>query len=147
MKTERKFWMPIKPDNVVLNKAAIIERSLRRMREEFHNNPNLDNFTHLDAMILNIERACQAAIDMALHLVAVNHFGMPQTSSEAYILLERAGVISADTTRSMIGMTGFRNVAIHEYQDLDMNIVRAIAEDKYTALIHLCRELGVTIVV
>ncbi|MCK5736181.1 MAG: hypothetical protein KAH21_06855, partial [Spirochaetaceae bacterium] len=70
--------MPIKPDNIVLNKGAIIERSLKRMREEFLINPTLDNFTHIDAMILNIERACQAAIDMAQHLVALNHYGMPQ---------------------------------------------------------------------
>lgn len=56
--------MPIQPDNVLLNKAAIIERSLRRMREEYEANLDLDNFTHIDAMILNIERACQAAIDL-----------------------------------------------------------------------------------
>jgi uncharacterized protein YutE (UPF0331/DUF86 family) len=47
----------------------------------------------------------------------------------------------------MIGMTGFRNVAVHEYQDLDMNIVRAIAEKQYRSLIEFCRELGVRIVV
>lgn len=98
-------------------------------------------------MILNIERACQAAIDMAQHLVTVNHYGMPQTSSDAYMLLERAEVISSNTTRSMIAMTGFRNVALQEYQDLDMNIVRAIAEEKYKALIGFCQEMGVKIVV
>ncbi len=147
IRIERKFWMPIEPDNVVLNKAAIIERSLNRMREEFRNNPELDNYTHLDALILNVERACQAAIDMSQHLVALNHYGMPQSSSDAFILLERARVISEKTTRSMIGMTGFRNVAIHEYQDLDMSIVRSIAEDKFKAHIELCRELGVRIIV
>ena len=55
IRIERKFWMPIEPDNVVLNKAAIIERSLNRMREEIHSNPELDNYTHLDALILNVE--------------------------------------------------------------------------------------------
>jgi uncharacterized protein YutE (UPF0331/DUF86 family) len=139
--------MPIEPDNIVLNKAAVIERSLKRMREEFMENPALDNYTHIDAMILNIERACQAAIDMAQHLVAQGHYGMPQNSSEAFLFLERAGVLSGDSTRSMIGMTGFRNVAVHEYQDLDMNIVRAIAEKQYRSLIEFCRELGVRIVV
>jgi len=72
--------MPTKPDNVVLNKAAVIERALRRMRQEYEFNPTLDNFTHVDAMILNIERACQAAIDLAQHLVAQNHLGIPQSS-------------------------------------------------------------------
>jgi uncharacterized protein YutE (UPF0331/DUF86 family) len=62
--------MPIEPDDLCRNKAAIIERSLRRMKEEFAADPELVNYTHIDAMTLNIERACQAAIDLALHLIA-----------------------------------------------------------------------------
>ena len=68
--------MPIEPDDLCRNKSAIIERSLRRMREELTADPELTNYTHIDAMILNIERACQAAIDLALHLVAREHLGM-----------------------------------------------------------------------
>ena len=139
--------MPIKPDNIILNKAAIIERSLNRMKEEYSYNPQLDNYTHIDAMILNIERACQASIDLAMHLVAENHAGMPQTSADAYILLEKAKIISKDITKAMINMTGFRNIVIHEYQEIDMNILRAIAENEYKSLIEFCRELGVNLVI
>ena len=57
--------MPTQPDSVSLNKAAIIERAIRRMHEEYRANPTLDNYTHIDAMTLNVERACQAAIDLA----------------------------------------------------------------------------------
>jgi len=139
--------MPIKPDNIVLNKAAIIERSLRRMKEEYSYNRGLDSYTHIDAMILNIERTCQAAIDLAQHLVAVNHTGMPQTSADAFILLKKAKIISEDISKKMINMTGFRNIVIHEYQEIDMNILRAIAEDEHKSLIEFCRELGVDIVI
>ncbi len=139
--------MPTEPDNIVLNKAAIIERSLKRMKEEFSYNPALDNYTHIDAMILNIERACQAAIDMAQHLVAENHAGMPQTSADAFILLEKVKIISNDITKAMINMTGIRNIIIHEYQEMDMNILRAIAEKEYKSLIEFCRELGVNLVI
>jgi hypothetical protein len=37
------------PDNVLINKAAIIERSLKRMREEYRADPDLRNYTHIDA--------------------------------------------------------------------------------------------------
>lgn len=139
--------MPIDQDNVILNKSAIIERSLRRMKEEYAYNYDLDNYTHIDAMILNIERACQAAIDLAQHLVAVHHAGMPQTSADAFILLHKAKIISEETSRSMIGMTGFRNVAIHEYQELEIEVLRAIATKEYKSLIQFCRELGVNLVI
>ena len=137
--------MPTKPDNVVLNKAAVIERALRRMHQEYEFNPTLDNFTHVDAMILNIERACQAAIDLAQHLVAQNHLGMPQSSAELFVLLRKANLLSAETSRAMIAMTGFRNVAIHEYQELEIDILRAIAEKEYKTLISFCREAGVNL--
>jgi len=60
--------MPTPPDDVLLNKAAIIERCIRRIREEHAACPALDDSTRVDALTLNIERACQAAIDMAMHL-------------------------------------------------------------------------------
>ncbi len=44
-----------------------------------------------DRFTLNIERACQAAIDMAMHRVASAHLGIPQSSGEAFTLLEQAG--------------------------------------------------------
>ena len=133
------------PDNVALNKAAAIERSLRRMRQEYAFNPELNNYTHIDAMILNIERACQAAIDLAQHLVAENHLGSPQSSAELFVLLEKAKMLCEETARALVGMTGFRNVAIYEYQELEIDILRAIAEKEYKSLISFCREAGVEI--
>jgi len=56
----------MQPDDILLNKAAIIERCVRRMLEEARSYPRLDDFTHVDALTLNIERACQAAIDMSV---------------------------------------------------------------------------------
>lgn len=134
-------------DNVILNKSAIIERSLRRMREEYNANPQLDNFTHIDALILNLERACQAAIDLAQHLVAIKHLGMPQNSAESFHLLENSGIISSASTKSMIAMTGFRNIVIHEYQKLDMGILKQIVEKEYKSLILFCKEIGIEILV
>ncbi|MBB6479512.1 type VII toxin-antitoxin system HepT family RNase toxin [Spirochaeta isovalerica] len=130
-----------------MNKSAIIERSLRRMREEYNANPQLDNFTHIDALILNLERACQAAIDLAQHLVAIKHLGMPQNSAESFHLLENSGIISSASTKSMIAMTGFRNIVIHEYQKLDMGILKQIVEEEYKSLILFCKEIGIEILV
>ena len=53
-------------DDVILNKAEIIERCWQRIKEEYGNNTdNLrTNQTKQDAIILNLERACQACIDI-----------------------------------------------------------------------------------
>ena len=137
--------MPTQPDDIVLNKAAIIERALRRMRQEYQANPELDNYTHIDALTLNVERACQAAIDWAMHIVARERLGMPQSSAEAFQLIHDAGYITKALLKDMTAMTGFRNIAIHEYQQMDMSILRHIAETRWQSLVAYCEALGVRI--
>jgi hypothetical protein len=49
--------MPTKPDDVLLSKGGIIERCIGRIHEEYQADSSFSSFTHMDAMILNIERA------------------------------------------------------------------------------------------
>ncbi|AEJ20414.1 type VII toxin-antitoxin system HepT family RNase toxin [Gracilinema caldarium] len=137
--------MLINVDDVMLNKAAIIERSIRRALEEFQQDPTLTKFTHIDALTLNIERACQAAIDLAIHICSVSHLGIPQTSADAFRILEKSQILSKETAKAMVAMVGFRNVAIHEYQQMDMAVLRSIAEEGWKSLVHYVAELGMVI--
>jgi uncharacterized protein YutE (UPF0331/DUF86 family) len=133
------------PDDILLNKAAIIERCVRRMLEEAQACPQFDDFTHLDALTLNIERACQAAIDMAMHMVADRHLGVPQSTADAFALLERAGLIDGPLADALAGMVGFRNVAVHQYEDLDLSVLRWIVNSGHRDWIRLGEALGVRI--
>lgn len=132
-------------DDILLNKGAIIERCLRRITEEYEACPELNNYTHLDAMILNLERACQATIDMAMHIVAQRRLGIPQGSADAFSLLSSGGVIEKDLSTRLIGMVGFRNVAVHEYQGLNLDIVRYVLEKGLYDFVEFCRQLGIQV--
>lgn len=122
------------PDDVLLNKAAIIERCLRRVREEYrgHEQELETNLTRQDAIVLNLQRACEAAIDLAMHLVRVHRLGLPQESREAFTLLEHAQRLPPDLAKRMRNMVGFRNIAVHQYQQLSLPILRAILEKRLT---------------
>ncbi len=137
--------MPTPPDDILLNKAANIERCVRRIRQELQACPRLDDFTHVDALMLNVERACQAAIDMAMHVVAERHLGIPQSTADAFLLLERAGLVEKPLATSLCGMVGFRNVAVHQYEDIDMGVLRWIVESGFEDWIRLGAALGVVI--
>ena len=115
-------------DDVLLNKADTIEKCLKRIHEEFADKTeNLTgNQTKQDAIILNLERACQAAIDMAMRRVRIGNLGLPKESREAFDLLERAGILNGDLCSRMHGLVGFRNTAIHNYKALDLKIVESI---------------------
>ena len=135
----------MQPDNVSLNKAAIIERCIRRMRQEYEADTTLSSSTHLDALILNIERACQAAIDLAMHIVSIEHLGIPQSSAESFKLLQQAGKIDNKLASRLTGMTGFRNIAIHQYQEIEPEIIHYIMKDGWKDFVALCTALTLRI--
>ena len=119
-------------DDVLVNKASTIERCLQRVRDEYEDDPrNLrENITRQDAIILNVQRACQAAIDLAMHLVRVHELGPPQESRDAFSLLIDAGFLPDELGQRLMRMVGFRNIAIHDYQKLNLDIVQSIVEHR-----------------
>ncbi len=115
-------------DDVLINKAAAIERAVRRVREEHAGDDRniTANQTRQDAIILNLQRACESSIDAAMHLVRVHRLGVPQETREAFDLLERAQILDAGLADRLKKMVGFRNIAVHDYQRLSLDIVRQI---------------------
>ena len=96
-------------DEVILNKAAVIERCLGRITEEYEGNEDEleTNYTRQDAIVLNLLRASEAAIDLAMHIARVEKLGLPQESREAFSLLEKSGWIEPDLSRRLRAMVGF----------------------------------------
>ena len=118
-------------NDVVLNKVSTIERCLKRINEEYDDNPdNLENYTKQDSIILNIQRACEASIDLAMHLVARRKLGVPQSSRESFDLLFENDLINKELSEKMKAMVGFRNIAVHDDQDINLDIVQQIIETR-----------------
>lgn len=115
-------------DDVVVNKAAIIERCVARAREEYGRDPEgfATDFTRQDAAILNVQRACEAALDMGQHLVRRDRLGVPQGARDVFTLLAAGGWIDADLAVALQRMVGFRNIAVRDYQTLVLPIVVAV---------------------
>jgi uncharacterized protein YutE (UPF0331/DUF86 family) len=130
-------------DDVLVNKAAAIERAVARVREEYgSDDANLTaNQTRQDAIILNLQRACESSIDAAMHLVRVHRLGVPQETREAFELLERAGRIEPSLALRLRKMVGFRNVAVHDYQKLSIDVVRSIIRDRLDDFLEFTRVL------
>jgi uncharacterized protein YutE (UPF0331/DUF86 family) len=116
------------PDDVVLNKAASLERCIKRIREVYgQNDANLyKNLTAQESLLLNLQRACEVAIDLAMHVVRKRRLGVPQDSRDAFKILQDHGLLDKESAESMKRMVGFRNIAIHEYDALNLDIVRTI---------------------
>ena len=129
-------------DDVALNKAAAIERCILRIREVYEGQPKhlTDDLTRQESILLNLQRACEASIDLAMHLVRRARLGIPQDSRDAFDLLVRAGRLDASLADGLKRMVGFRNVAVHDYIRLDLAIVRSIIETQLDNLARFARE-------
>ena len=115
--------------DIFLNKKAIIERCLERVKEEYADQPdNLDNPTRQDSIVLNLQRMCEAAIDLAMHIISSKKLGLPQNSSDAFRLLVEASLLPESLGTKLKKMVGFRNIAIHDYQNLHRDILQKIIE-------------------
>ena len=117
-------------NDVILNKISIIERCMHRIHDVYDNDPsNLKDYTKQDSIILNIQRACEACIDLAMHIVAEKRLGLPQTSREAFDLLRDQFIIDEEVAKRLKAMVGFRNIAVHDYQTLNLDILKQIIEN------------------
>lgn len=115
--------------DVIFNKMSIIERCLVRIKEVYDNNTdNLQDYTKQDSIILNIQRAVEATIDIAMHIVSSKKLGIPQNSRDAFEVLYHNEIIDEKIYKKIKSMIGFRNIAVHNYQQLNLQVVQMVIE-------------------
>jgi uncharacterized protein YutE (UPF0331/DUF86 family) len=115
--------------DVIYAKVSNIQNCLRRIREVTDLDPaRLDDINVQDIFVLNVQRAVQSAIDLCAHVISSENLGLPGTLKENFLLLQQAGILSRELTPRLISMVGFRNIAIHDYQSLDIEVMKSILE-------------------
>ena len=115
--------------DIILNKIDTIERCINRIKEVYDNNPeNLNDYTKQDSIVLNIQRVCEASIDLAMHVISEKRLGVPQSSRDGFEVLNKNNLIDDKLTKNLKAMVGFRNIAVHDYKKIEIKIVQMIIE-------------------
>ena len=115
--------------DILLQKKANIERYIKqsgittpcRLKNLWS-----EDFFKQDAIVINLQRACEQCIDMANHAIRLKKLGLPADSTESFTLLKKADIIDAELEKKLTGMVGFRNVVTHQYREIDYKRVEAI---------------------
>ena len=116
------------PDrDVVMAKVAVVQKCLRRIKDVTNLDPeSLDDIDKQDIFVLNLQRAVQAVIELAVHIVASEGLGLPDAIRDNFRLLCENKIIPKDLARKMERMVGFRNIAVHDYQSINKDILKDI---------------------
>jgi uncharacterized protein YutE (UPF0331/DUF86 family) len=125
-------------NDIILNKKDSIERCIRQIRNYYKlpsDIPFEEDYLRQDAIALNLQRACEQCIDLANHVIKIGKLGLPKESRDSFRLLAQNGVIPKDLAARLEGMVGFRNVLVHEYQRLDIQLMIDVIEHKLDDLL------------
>lgn len=116
--------------DVVFEKIKQIQNCLRRIHEVTHGKVEaLNNIDAQDIFVLNLQRSVQVAIDLAAHIIADEGLGLPSELKENFLILEKAGIITLDLSRKLQKMVGFRNIAVHDYKSIDVDVLKVMLTD------------------
>lgn len=115
-------------------KCDTILRCLRRIEEK--KTPTLDELQldpdRRDIIVLNLERAVQACVDSAAHVIAFSSLPAPPTMSDSFDLLQRQGFITNSLAIRLRKAVGLRNILVHEYTKIDWTILWKVLENHLT---------------
>jgi uncharacterized protein YutE (UPF0331/DUF86 family) len=115
-------------DEVLAQKITSIQRCVARAREELARSGKAfrTDYGAQDAAILNVIRGCDTAIDLANVVIRQRHLGIPTESRDSFQILMREKLIEFPLGERLKTMVGFRNLALHQYRELNMDIVEAV---------------------
>jgi uncharacterized protein YutE (UPF0331/DUF86 family) len=109
--------------DLIAKKLAFIETCLRELRQQARPDRLSADVRELRFVEHTLQIAIQAALDVASHIVSDNRLGEPRTNRELFDLLGRHGWLAPPLVDVLRDMGGFRNVLVHGYAEVDVNVV------------------------
>lgn len=112
---------------LVAKKLATIQTCCRELRELARLDRIRTDVREQRFVEHTLQVATQAALDVASHIVSDERLGEPATNRELFTLLARSDWIDPDLAQALERMAGFRNVLVHGYADVNLDIVEHAA--------------------
>ena len=132
-------------DQIVLEKKMdSIFRCLERIKSRLPETKEmfLQDLDAQDVIVLNLTRAVQLSVDLAMHLCANSNEPVPQTMGEAFDTLLRLNILTCAIAVKMKKSVGFRNIAVHNYDEIDLNIAYTIANEHRLDFVEFIRQIN-----
>ncbi|TSA49846.1 MAG: DUF86 domain-containing protein [Nitrosomonadales bacterium] len=115
---------------VVEQKLESLRRCLRRI--ETKRPPDaatlIADIDLQDIISLNLSRAVQISVDIGAHLIAGMEVPPPDTMGQTFDLLAQEGVLNNELANSLKKAVGFRNIAVHNYENINWGIVHSLVK-------------------
>ncbi len=81
------------------------------------------------------KRVWEQAIDLANHVIIKHKMGIPASSAESFELLQKKNVIDQRLKEKLKNMVHFGNAVIHDYQRVNLDIVKSVINSELNDLV------------
>ena len=107
--------------DVLQTKLASLSRCIGRVQEKYPEFAGdlASDYDRQDIIAVNLEHGIQLAVDIGTHLVAASTQPVPDTMAQVFRLLAQQSVIEPSLGEALAKAAGLRNIAVHEYSQLD----------------------------
>jgi len=119
-------------EQLVAQKLESLRRCIQRVESRLPEDLDslLDDLDAQDIISLNLTRAVQMCVDIASHWLAEHtEATAPKTMGQAFEALAHCGVIEPELAVRLRKSVGFRNVMVHNYDDVNWEIVYSICRE------------------
>lgn len=115
-------------DHIISQKISSLARCISRIEEKRPESIEelINSYDLQDIISVNLERAIQQSVDIALIVLSNMEVTTPATMAEAFVELKVRKIISEETAKNMVSAVGFRNIVVHTYKKIDWEIVWSI---------------------
>lgn len=113
---------------VVEQKLESLRRCLQRIQAKCPTDPEtlVEDIDLQDIVALNLTRAVQICVDIGTHLIAGMEVPAPDTMGQTFDILAQAGLFDKALANNLKKAVGFRNIAVHNYENINWSIVHSI---------------------
>ena len=119
-------------NSILYKKITYIKFNIDRLKSKQYISQKefLNNFDIRESVLLNLQQAIQGCIYISTHIIADNSWGTPGSTSDIFYILEKHKIIPSSMVEIMVKMCGFRNLIVHQYSDINYNIVYTIYQNQ-----------------
>lgn len=116
---------------ILAEKIESLRRCIQRIEDKKPDTIHLlvQSLDLQDILVINLTRVVQLCVDIGSHILSTANKPSPQTMGEVFTTLNELGIITPDTCEQLKKSIGFRNIAVHNYEAINWEIVYAICQD------------------
>ena len=115
---------------IVDQKLESLRRCIERIQEKLPVTAKdlATDFDKQDIVSLNLSRAVQLTVDIGVHIISSLSSAVPDTMGQTFDVLADKYVISNELAVKLKKSVGFRNIAVHNYDAINWDIVHSIVD-------------------